>query len=142
MEMTAFRKFTTRLEAMVADGEFDIKTVLDAALGYMSEDDVKAMCQANDFSPHMFPEEDEDESNAIKESYEDGECPDCGHEIPDDVEEGDECDNCPHVFHEEREVVDTGVSVVGPRCVDGFPPNPLPSDDSRSDEDWFFHPND
>lgn len=45
---------------MVESGEFDMGTVLSAALGYMSEDDVKSMCEANDFSPFMF---DDSESN-------------------------------------------------------------------------------
>lgn len=40
--------------------------------------------------------------NGIKESYEDGECPDCGEPIPDDIEDGDECPNCGHIFYEEE----------------------------------------
>jgi uncharacterized Zn finger protein len=40
--------------------------------------------------------------NPIKESYPNGECPDCGEEIPDDVVAGDECKNCGHVFWEEN----------------------------------------
>lgn len=39
--------------------------------------------------------------NAIKNSYPNGVCPDCGDEIPDDVESGQECANCGHVFVEE-----------------------------------------
>ena len=39
--------------------------------------------------------------NPIKLSYDDGECPDCNLEIPDDVEEGQACINCGHVFNEE-----------------------------------------
>lgn len=35
----------------------------------------------------------------IKDSYENGECPDCGEDIPDDVSNGDECSNCSHVFY-------------------------------------------
>ena len=38
--------------------------------------------------------------NKIKNSYEDGVCPDCGEEIPDDVVDGQECENCDHVFNE------------------------------------------
>lgn len=40
--------------------------------------------------------------NAVKESYENGECPDCGETIPDDVVSGQACVNCGHVFTEER----------------------------------------
>jgi len=36
--------------------------------------------------------------NPIKQAYEDGECPDCGDPIPDDVAEGQACENCGHVF--------------------------------------------
>lgn len=35
--------------------------------------------------------------NAIK-NYHDGECPDCGEHIPDDVVPGEQCKNCPHIF--------------------------------------------
>jgi len=40
--------------------------------------------------------------NAIKSSYPNGECPDCGEEIPSDVCTGDACSNCEHVFSEQR----------------------------------------
>lgn len=36
--------------------------------------------------------------NTIKQSYEDGICPDCGQDIPDNVADGEECTNCGHVF--------------------------------------------
>ena len=37
--------------------------------------------------------------NLIKDSYENGECPDCGEDIPNDVSNGDGCSNCSHVFY-------------------------------------------
>ena len=37
--------------------------------------------------------------NIIKDSYENGECPDCGKNIPDDVSGGDGCSNCGHAFY-------------------------------------------
>ena len=37
--------------------------------------------------------------NIIKGSYENGECPDCGEDIPNDVSNGDGCSNCSHVFY-------------------------------------------
>ena len=40
--------------------------------------------------------------NAIKNSYPNGECPDCGENIPDDVCTGQACGNCDHVFSEQR----------------------------------------
>lgn len=38
---------------------------------------------------------------SIKDNYENGECPDCGDAIPDDIVDGGECSNCGHVFYEE-----------------------------------------
>jgi len=37
-------------------------------------------------------------ANSVKESYEGGLCPDCGADIPNEVEDGDACENCGHVF--------------------------------------------
>lgn len=34
----------------------------------------------------------------IKDGYDDGVCPDCQEEIPDDAVEGEECSNCGHVW--------------------------------------------
>lgn len=39
----------------------------------------------------------------VKASYPDGECPDCGEDIPDDVANGEACANCGHVFCIETE---------------------------------------
>lgn len=36
------------------------------------------------------------------ESYEQGECPDCGLKIKESSVDGDECENCGHVFYEEH----------------------------------------
>jgi len=38
----------------------------------------------------------------VKAAYPDGRCPDCGLLIDDDVEDGDECSNCGHVFYKEN----------------------------------------
>jgi len=35
---------------------------------------------------------------SLKDSYVNGECPDCGQDIPDNVQEGNICSNCEHVF--------------------------------------------
>jgi DNA-directed RNA polymerase subunit RPC12/RpoP len=42
------------------------------------------------------------DSNSVKESYLGGVCPDCGEDIPDYADEGEECTNCGHVFSIER----------------------------------------
>jgi len=47
----------------------------------------------------------------VKESYENGECPDCGEPIPDDSDEGQACTNCGHVFWR-REVEPDGEKTV------------------------------
>ena len=36
--------------------------------------------------------------NPVKAAYEGGVCPDCGTKIPYHVADGDECENCEHVF--------------------------------------------
>lgn len=36
--------------------------------------------------------------NPVKDAYENGECPDCGEDIPDDVVNGQGCERCEHVF--------------------------------------------
>jgi len=46
--------------------------------------------------------------NSIKDSYENGECPDCGDDIPVEVMEGEECKNCGHAFFAEVEGLDEG----------------------------------
>ena len=40
----------------------------------------------------------EDAQAEMREEFEDGECPDCGEPLFE-IEDGDECDNCGHVFH-------------------------------------------
>lgn len=39
-------------------------------------------------------------NNAILNAYENQVCPDCQEGIPHNVEGGDECENCGHVFYE------------------------------------------
>lgn len=41
------------------------------------------------------------DNNPVISSYPDGECPDCGEEIPKGTKSGEECKNCGHVFCEE-----------------------------------------
>ena len=46
--------------------------------------------------------------NPVKEAYENGNCPDCGYEIDDNVQNGDCCPNCKHVFWDDE--VDSSVT--------------------------------
>lgn len=55
-------------------------------------------CPFDMMQPKHIPFPD---TSAVKDSYEDGLCPDCGADIPNDAEDGDCCENCPHVLHDE-----------------------------------------
>ena len=50
------RKYTTKLLEMMDEGMLSAEAVAEMCLAYMSEDDVKDMCRAND----ILDEEDED----------------------------------------------------------------------------------
>ena len=54
------RDATKRVLELVEDGLLDKDYLLRACLDYLSEDDVKGMCQANDI-PLFEIEDDEDE---------------------------------------------------------------------------------
>ena len=58
------REYTNRLLEMIEEDMLDPIKVVEMCLNYMSEDEVKDMCQSNDLSDYMFnsdDEEDEDE---------------------------------------------------------------------------------
>lgn len=96
------RKYTNRVLEIIARGGFDPVEIATMALSALSEDEVEEMCRANDIVDAMFPE-DEDSSGSVKDAYPDGVCPDCGEDIPDDVEDGEVCVNCGHTFTHERD---------------------------------------
>jgi len=50
-------------------------------------------------------------------SYEGGECPDCGEDIPTDAEEGHTCSNCGHAFFLQRPADDNKAVIVS-RTID------------------------
>jgi hypothetical protein len=52
------REYTSKLIAMMDEGLISADAVAEMALAYMSEDDVKDMCLANDL---LIGEDDEDE---------------------------------------------------------------------------------
>ena len=52
------REYTNRLLEMIEEDMIDPVLVVEMCLNYMSEDDVKDMCQCNDLSDYMFEEED------------------------------------------------------------------------------------
>jgi hypothetical protein len=52
------REYTSKLIAMMDEGLISAEAVAEMALAYMSEDDVKDMCRANDL---LLDEDEEDE---------------------------------------------------------------------------------
>jgi hypothetical protein len=52
------REYTSKLIAMMDEGLISAEAVAEMALAYMSEDDVKDMCRANDL---LLGEDDEEE---------------------------------------------------------------------------------
>ena len=62
----------------------------------------------NDHCPkcdaEISPYKSEDISHSVKAAYENGACPDCGEEIPDDAPEGWGCPNCGHACFAEPTV--------------------------------------
>ncbi len=62
------RDATNKILQMIDDGVLDMKTVLEAALMYMSEDDVRDMARVNDISLGD-DDDDEREDNYNYDSY-------------------------------------------------------------------------
>lgn len=58
------REYTRKVLEAVQEGLLDRDTVIRACLEYMSEADVKDMCEANDFFEH---DEDEEDDEAVGE---------------------------------------------------------------------------
>jgi hypothetical protein len=61
------RDAANKILEMVDEGLLDMKTVLEACLGYMSEDDVADMARANDID--LEDEDDEQVDNYNYDSY-------------------------------------------------------------------------
>lgn len=60
------RDATNKILEMIDEGLLDPKMVVEACLGYMSEDDVKDMAQLNEF---FASDDDEQEDNYNYDSY-------------------------------------------------------------------------
>jgi len=61
--MSNFRKYTNLVIDAMDEGSLDPRYVATSALGYMSEDEVKDMCAANDILLEEDEEEDEEEDD-------------------------------------------------------------------------------
>jgi len=61
------RKYTTKLIEMMDEGLISAEAVAEMALAYMSEDDVKDMCLANDL---LIGEDDNEDEYDVDEATE------------------------------------------------------------------------
>ena len=64
------REYTSKLIAMMDEGIISAEAVAEMALAYMSEDDVKDMCLANDLLIGEDDEEDEEYDGQPDEAQE------------------------------------------------------------------------
>jgi len=64
------RKYTTKLIEMMDEGLISAEAVAEMALAYMSEDDVKDMCLANDLLIGEDDEEDDEYDGQPDEAQE------------------------------------------------------------------------
>ena len=58
------REYTNRLLEMIEEDMLDPIKVVEMCLNYMSEDEVKDMCQSNDLSDYMFDSDDDDDDRS------------------------------------------------------------------------------
>ena len=64
------REYTSKLIAMIDEGLISAESVAEMALAYMSEDDVKDMCLANDLLIGEDYDEDEEDDGQPDEAQE------------------------------------------------------------------------
>lgn len=57
------REYTNRLLEMIEEDMLDPIKIVEMCLNYMSEDEVKDMCQSNDLSDYMFDSDDEEDED-------------------------------------------------------------------------------
>ena len=72
------RDYTTKLLGMMDDGIMSPQAIAEMCLAYMSEDDVKDMCRANDIldeedEDRIVEDEDYDDSFPLSLEYDEGE---------------------------------------------------------------------
>lgn len=61
MARSEARKYTNRLLDLIDEGMLDARSVVQHALGHLSEEDVKQLCEANEYVELMFPDEQQAE---------------------------------------------------------------------------------
>ena len=57
------REYTNRLLEMIEEDVLDPTKIVEMCLSYMSEDEVKDMCESNDLSDYMFESDDEEDED-------------------------------------------------------------------------------
>ena len=67
------REYTSKLIAMMDEGVISAEAVAEMALAYMSEDDVKDMCLANDLLIGDDYDEDVEDDFPLSMEYDEGE---------------------------------------------------------------------
>ena len=67
------REYTSKLIAMMDEGMISAEAVAEMALAYMSEDDVKDMCLANDLLIGDAYDEDAEDDFPLSMEYDEGE---------------------------------------------------------------------
>ncbi len=67
------REYTSKLIAMMDEGMISAEAVAEMALAYMSEDDVKDMCLANDLLIGDDYDEDVEDDLPLSLEYDEGE---------------------------------------------------------------------
>jgi hypothetical protein len=53
---------------------------------------------------------------SLRDNYKGGLCPDCGDAIPEEAEDGEECENCGHVFCHPRSTAENTNCLEGIKC--------------------------
>jgi hypothetical protein len=69
------REYTNRLLEMIEEDLLDPIKVVEMCLNYMSEDEVKDMCQSNDLSDYMFGSEDDEDEDSTDDDDDRSELP-------------------------------------------------------------------
>jgi hypothetical protein len=85
-------------QEFVASDEVEYENDTGEHVDDMIDTDKEVCCPFNMVQPMHMPQLPLPFSNPIKESYENGICPDCSSDIPDDVVHEASCVNCDHVF--------------------------------------------
>lgn len=91
-----------KIDTIVSNEELDGPTTAKALIAHASEPEYFGLDKNGNDAVDVDEDDLAAHDEAMKNHYEDGECPDCGEPIPDDAVSGSNCSNCDHVFTEPR----------------------------------------